>query len=40
VLSITTQPAAAARGAWMAETEAPELNRPISVPVKSKVSRF
>ncbi len=40
VLSITTQPAAAARGAWMAEIEAPGLNRPISVPVKSNVSRL
>ncbi len=35
VLSITTQPAAAARGAWTAETAAPGLNRPMSVPAKS-----
>ena len=40
VLSITTQPAAAARGAWMAETEAPGLNSPMSQPAKSNVSRF
>ena len=40
VLSITTQPCAAARGAWIAETEAPGLNRPISQPVKSNVSRL
>jgi hypothetical protein len=40
VLSITTHPAAAARGAWMAETEAPGENRPRSVPWKSKVSRL
>ena len=37
---MTTQPAAPARGAWMAETEAPGENRPISQPVKSNVSRF
>ena len=40
VLSITTQPAAAARGACTAETAAPGLNRPISQPLKSNVSRF
>ena len=40
VLSITTQPWAAARGAWMAETAAPGLNSAMSRPVKSKVSRF
>ena len=36
VLSITMQPAAAARGACTAETAAPGLNRPMSQPVKSK----
>jgi hypothetical protein len=40
VLSITTQPAAAARGAWTADTEAPGENRPMSVPRKSNFSRF
>ena len=40
VLSITTQPCAAARGACTAEIDAPGLNNPISQPVKSKVSRF
>ena len=40
VLSITMQPAAAARGACTAETEAPGENRPMSQPRKSKVSRF
>ena len=38
VLSITTQPAAAARGAWTLEIAAPGENRPMSVPSKSKVS--
>ena len=38
VLSITRQPAAAARGAWIAETPAPGLNRPRSKPAKSKLS--
>ena len=40
VLSITRQPAAAARGACTAEIAAPGLNRPISQPLKSKVSRL
>jgi hypothetical protein len=40
VLSITTQPAAAARGAWMAETAAPGENKAMSQPAKSNVSRF
>ncbi len=40
VLSITTQPAAAARGACTAETAAPGENRPMSQPRKSKVSRL
>ena len=40
VLSITRHPAAAARGAWIADTAAPGLNRPISHPLKSKVSRL
>ena len=40
VLSITTQPAAAARGACTAETAAPGENRPMSVPRKSNFSRF
>jgi hypothetical protein len=40
VLSITTQPAAAARGACTAETEAPGENRPISTPLKSNLSRL
>ena len=40
VLSITTQPAAAARGACTAETEAPGENSPRSQPWKSKVSRL
>ena len=38
VLSITTQPAAAARGAWILEIAAPGENSPRSVPSKSKVS--
>ncbi len=37
---MTTQPASAARGACTAETDAPGLNRPMSQPRKSKVSRF
>ena len=40
VLSMTMQPAAAARGACTAETAAPGLNRPMSQPVKSNLSRF
>ena len=39
VLSITTQPAAAARGAWTLEIAAPGENSPMSVPSKSKLSR-
>jgi hypothetical protein len=39
VLSITTVPALAARGACTAETLAPGENRPISTPVKSNRSR-
>ena len=38
VLSITTQPASAARGAWILETAAPGENRPRSKPSKSKSS--
>ena len=38
VLSITMHPASAARGAWMAETAAPGLNRPMSQPAKSNRS--
>ena len=38
VLSITVQPAPAARGAWMAETAAPGLNNPRSQPWKSNAS--
>ena len=38
VLSMTMQPAAAARGAWTAETAAPGLNRPRWQPAKSKLS--
>ena len=40
VLSITAQPAAAARGACTAEIAAPGLNRPMSVSEKSNVSRL
>ena len=40
VLSITMQPAAAARGACMADTAAPGLNRPMSQPAKSNLSRL
>ena len=40
VLSITTQPEAAARGAWIADTAAPGLNSPMSQPWKSKLSRL
>ena len=40
VLSITTHPAAAARGACTAETAAPGENSPIFQPRKSKVSRL
>jgi len=39
VLSITTQPAPAALGAYSAETLAPGENRPMSMPRKSKVAR-
>ena len=38
VLSITMHPASAARGAWIADTAAPGLNRPMSQPAKSKLS--
>ena len=34
-LSITMQPAAAARGAWMSATAAPAENSAMSVPSKS-----
>ena len=40
VLSITRHPAAAARGACTALTDAPGLNKPRSHPAKSNVSRF
>ena len=40
VLSITMQPAAAARGAWIADTAAPGENSAMSQPWKSKVSRL
>ena len=40
VLSITTQPAAAARGACAAEIAAPALNSAMSQPAKSNVSRL